>query len=90
MACDLMDFDSQPDVQRNGILAENDSLVPVWRLIAQTSSREESFVGLCSILGISDPTDLDGSCTTSTMYGSATVHLHWAEYPAAPHVKVFR
>lgn len=102
----------QPDVQLNGILAENEKLVSVWRLIGQTSNRDESFVGLCAILGINNDSTTSvgggggveangvasnaGTCTTptssSSSYGSGSTaaQMHWAEYPTASPVKVFR
>lgn len=80
-------FDWQHDLQRNGNLAENAELVPVWQLMANISNKglgDDSFAGLCDILGISTQRD------SAPMYASDTKLLFWAEYPTAPPVKVFR
>lgn len=85
----LLGFALQHDLQRNGNLAENEALLPVWQLIAHISNNgsgqgDDSFAGLCDILGISTGRD------AAPMYGSDTKLLFWAEYPTAPPVKVFR
>lgn len=63
--------------------------MPVWKLIAHTGNNgngtfDDTFAGLCDILGISTGRD------AAPVYGSDTVLLYWSEYPTAPAVKVFR
>lgn len=80
----LNDYGKLPEIQKNGDLAENIKLKSVWKLLAQTSNRDESFAGLKTLLGISSTLDGPPMCR------SETSHIYWIDFPLGPAVKIFK
>jgi WD repeat-containing protein mio len=79
----ITDYGQITDIQRNGELAQNPILKPVWQLLAHMT-RKDGMLGLKTILGVSN------SIENPSMSRSESMSLPWHDFPDSGVLKIYK
>lgn len=78
------EYGQMTNIEKNGDLAQNQTLKQVWNLMAHMN-REESMTGLKTILKLTN-----GQQNSPPIPASGFVHMTWSDFPASGSVKVYQ